>query len=547
MVINLDANALIVEIYNGLSTTLRPDLHDELAGATVESFSKTYPSGLYVSCSIFLPRPVAQSFSWQGFDRLVIRNGLTVAWEGIISSFGYTLGTGAEQGITISGIGAWGGVLGQHTIDKRWADDRLDNTVWRDEETFAGYDLCFVRRQGEIKFVPKAEAWTSGNETGATYTMPTGETIKRVTLDYDLQEAAQAWQLRLRDTVGATNIFSITASGTGSRNDPLGTPRQTLRLGFLADANQTPTSDGTYYGQVSNVVVYSETGNINLTEIATDVLGYVSNLNSDTSYIGSNTYSLVPFYTVGQEAVTRILERAAAYGDIFQNPWACMLIDSEKAASPDGKPVLKVEQAPALSDYDYAVRLDEPNVIAPARIERDFANIINWVSYRYRDETNDRYIVVTPDDDSNLTDSTSVTAYGERRLSQPLNLGNASNTVAANYAKRFLAENKDPKWIMSSPLQMKDTIRAKGGQEVPVSQVEPGKRIRIENFLQDLSGTTGAGLTFLITDTQHRDNGQVVSISAGASNNLAVMLAQLAYKRKGSMQNVSFADAATLF
>ena len=545
MAFDLGQNLLTVHAYEGVSDTQRRGVDDFFANAVIGSFSKTYPSGLYVSCDIFVPRDATLPVLVQGLDRLVIRNGQIIVWEGIISGIGYGVGSDGEQGIGIEGIGAWGGILGQYTMDKRWADDRVSADVWRwFDSGNPGSELATDDRHDRLRVTPKAEAWAANEYYALEYSMPTGETIKRVTLSYDFQEGGQVWEWRLRDIDNAVTIWNFTSSGSGTQDDTLGTPHQTLYLQFISRSGsaQTPTADGTYYGEVSGVVVYSETGSINLTEVATDILGVANNINSETTYIDSNTFSLVPFYTNGPEAATRILERAAAYGDSSQNPWACQLIDSEKAASSDGTPVLKVAAVPDLSDYDYAVRLDEANVVGEVNIVRDFANIVNWVSVTYRDEASGRTVVVTPDDNANLTDSLSVSTYGERRIAQPLNLGNAGQTAAVNYGRRFLAENKDPKWIMASSLTIVDSIRSKTGAVIPVSQVEPGKRIRVENFLQDLSSQTDGGLTFLITDTTHYENGQSVSISAGQSNNLAVMLSQIAFYQKAVLQNVSAGD-----
>ena len=67
-------------------------------------------------------------------------------------------------------------------------------------------------------------------------------------------------------------------------------------------------------------------------------------------------------------------------------------------------------------------------------------------------------------------------------------------------------------------------IGAKSGQVVPSSQIRAGKRVKIENYLQDLSGT---GLTFLISMIECDDRSETVAISTGLPDNLAVFLARI--------------------
>jgi hypothetical protein len=250
----------------------------------------------------------------------------------------------------------------------------------------------------------------------------------------------------------------------------------------------------------------------------------------------------VPFYTVGREYITDILSKAAAFGGITQKSWGVGVVDSEQAASANGEPVLKVVQLPDLTDYDYAVRVDEENLIPPLSLSRDFTGIFNWVTVQYRDE-NGREVLITPDDDSTLKDTTSITAYGERH--SPTLTVNGDATTALGLGKRFLINYKYPRWIMTSPLQVVDYIRAKSGNLIPASEIEPGKRVRIENFLQDLSSADGGGLTFLITQTEHSDGGRVCSISAGVPDHLAAFLAQMT-QEKALHQNLSPSDARLL-
>jgi hypothetical protein len=337
----------------------------------------------------------------------------------------------------------------------------------------------------------------------------------------------QEWEIKVYDPVGAADVWSVTADGTGSQDVTLGTPRQYLDFEFKSKANrQMPPDRELFFGEVSNVVMYSETGNIYLEEIAKDIRAQVSNLNSDETNIDSNSLSLVPFLTNGPETTASILQRAATYGDASFNQWDAYLLPSDDAASPDGKPVLAVEQYPALTDYDYSIRVDEENVLPPLEIDQDVDDIVNWVSVVYRNDENNRKVVITPDDDANLKDTDSIAAWGERHLPRPLNAGQATVAMAKNLARRVLNARKDPRFYVSGPIRVVGYIRAKDGQQVPCSKIRAGKRIRIENFLEDLAGTTDAGLTFIITSTRYDDSRETCLISTGIPDELSAFLAQ---------------------
>ncbi len=60
-------------------------------------------------------------------------------------------------------------------------------------------------------------------------------------------------------------------------------------------------------------------------------------------------------------------------------------------------------------------------------------------------------------------------------------------------------------------------IRTKAGDTIPANKVQAGKRIRIENYLDDLSGE---GLTFVVSRTTYNDSTQTASLSIGIQDNL---------------------------
>jgi hypothetical protein len=523
---HIPTNALTVAVYaRGSTTPITDPAGDLRAGrVTVESYETLWPGGLYGQAALRVQRDVTRAWQVAGGQRVVIRNGLAVVYEGFIPQIGYGVGQGAEQYRRIQAAGATGQIMSAWGINKMWADNRLTEDVWVKQTGNAGDEKHTVDRLGRIRFTPKAVAQVSGEVCRIRYTAPTGQTVKRVTCSYGLAEGANQYTLRMVDNVGASVLWSVTATGTGTQDVTLGTPRQVIDLEFYASGSFTPSADGTEYGQVSSVVVYTETGSINLTEIAKDVRAIVTDLNSDETQVGSNTLSLVPFITSGRETAAAILSRAAQAGDSSYNSWYWDLLESDAATTPNGGPVLRVAQYPALTDYDYAVRLDDPLLDGALEIVKDFDGIRNWIVVRYRSETGaDTYI--TPDDDANLTDATSVAAYGHREI--VLDAGQVSSTIATNYARRYLAAYKDPRFYVSGAVTVRGWINAKNGQRIPASEIKAGKRLRVLNFLADESGVSGAGMTWHVTRTQYNDAGQTCAISTGVPDDLAVFIARL--------------------
>lgn len=514
-------NRLALEVYDGATRVY--DLADDLphvAGLTFETF---FPGGVFGSCSFWVPRDPLRMWLFRQGMRLVVRNGLAVVYEGGILAQGYSSG-----GRHIEAAGYWGvPLLGSRWLNKPWCDMRYDEATWVKYDQSTGYDRVDVDRgKGGIELRPKIEAFTSGEGQRVRYTAPTGQTVKRVTYDYELQEGAQNWSIDLFNVQddAIESGTSITASGTGSIDVTLGTPSQSVDLRLVAGANQTPTApSGTIFGHFTNIKVYTETGSINPTEIVKDWIGAISALNSDTTKVDSNTLTMEPWVTDGYELAASNLARLAAFGDSSYNSWAAQVIESERAATPDGKPVLKFSQWPSWTDYEYAVRWDEENIAGELQINK--SQVWNYVVVTYTDALGRRR-VVTPADDANLTDSASVARYGQREY--VLSAGQVSSTMAVAMGRRWLANSKDEHFYVAGPLTVVGAVRNKHGGYTPVSHIRAGQRVKIENFLTDEVGQIGQGLIQHITHTAYTDMGEQIALSFGVPDLFGVLVAQLA-------------------
>ena len=520
----MDMNALKLKIYSS-GTTEVVDVDRSLKNARIESFGTLFPGGVFGTMRVFVARNVTRIWNVKETQRIVVLNGQKVVWEGKIAEIGYAVSDG-EQGQMLECVGQWGALLGKRYINKIWADIRLSDAVWPQQPQGDNDNKANVDRMNRISVGPQNIAWGNGEIVAAfRYTMPTGQTIKRIKATLKNKESGQDWITRVRDTIGGLTLFSETGDGVTTATDhTLVTPRQYVEFQFVSNAAQTPTNA---YGRMSAVTVYSETGGITPTSVVKNIRATYSEISSDESKIDTNAFVLEPFFTNGMETAMSVLQRAASFGDGSYNAWACYFEASDVAAVPDGKPVLCYKQVPALTDYDYVVRIGERNLTGRVDLKRAIVGAVyNWIIVRYRDELANRDVILTPNDDATLKNQTSIDKYGQLEL--PVDAGTCSAATAANIGRKMLAAKKNAQWRMTGPLQVKGWIRAKSDAIVPACQIRAGKRVKIENYLTDLSDVSGAGLTFLITGTEYRPDTEVASLTAGVSDNLAVWLAQRA-------------------
>jgi hypothetical protein len=375
-------------------------------------------------------------------------------------------------------------------------------------------------QDGTITFT-KPPGWGEGKVDGSTMywlRLKTSANLTAVTFNEVTTCETQAWQLELYDLEFDDHPISVTTTSSGTFDFTLATPSNGLYLYFSARAKQTPPSNGTVYGELSNVTVYTETGSINLTEIAKDVRAHESDLSTSLGQIASNTYALVPFVSE-DERLADCLMRAAGYGDSAANAWAVSIVES--ALGTDGKPVLRVAQQPALTAHDYALRLDEPNVQPGVVFRQNIADVRNWIAVKYR-SADGRTVYLTPDDDAALSDSASVADYGERQ--EWLDVPTTSATTAKAFGVRYLAQYRDPRWQASGGITVKGYIRTAAGGLLPACRIRAGMRVKVENFLSDLSGS---GLTLLISGTRYTAARETCTISVGVPDFLAVQMAQM--------------------
>jgi len=520
-------NELSVQIFS-TGTTPIYDASEDVVNASGLYFRTGFPGGLYLDGGMFIPKDPRRWWDIDGTLRVIVRNGIEIVYEGFIPSLQDRFSQD-EIGVYVPFMGAWGWHLMRRDLRKRWADDRTTEQPWEymtDTATYAGADICTVDRRARLYFLPKAEAWANNAYAAVQYYLA-HDAVERVTYDYDFAEGGQQWEISLwrstdgaawtlvdeanGDTIaGAGTTTQITATGSGSIDATIAGTPDWLEFRFYSRAAQTPTSDGTYYAAITNLMVYSEdesaANDVNLASIATDIVGqFTTILNSDTQYIDTaGTVRVIePFITQGDsyESLASILMRAAEYGDGDENSWGVGVYHSEKAATPDGLPVLYVKQYPVTTAYDYFVAVDSPNIVGGIRITKDFeAELFNRARVEYRDESGKQQFV-TPVEDASLVDSDSVTAYGQRDVL--LRVGNSTLQNATDYGARFISKHADPRWIVDD-FTVIGSIEGAGGQQIPACQIQAGKRVKIDGYD-----------TFIISQAEYDHETKSARISIG--------------------------------
>jgi hypothetical protein len=290
-----------------------------------------------------------------------------------------------------------------------------------------------------------------------------------------------------------------------------------VALRLTAKTAQTPA--GGSYAEISGLKVYAWTGNSgnlanNVDEIAKDLVSkYTTIFNADVSNIDTpgTPFALEPFI-VEFESLADILTKAAGYGDgaTPPNAWGTYLLASDRATTPTGLPVLALKQFEVLTAYDYGMRLDNPNLLAPVSLKWDYSQIANWCAVQYTDNSG-KMAFVTPDDDATLKDTTSIASYGQRDI--VLNYGQASSTTALNLAKRYLNKWKNPQYVLDQPITVQGYILGSSNQAIPACRICAGKRLRILDYTDDISG---GGMSVYITGTHYDAETETCSISSGA-------------------------------
>ena len=447
------------------------------------SWDSHWPIG-YGSLRATVRRDTMQWWAVKTGKKLVARDGGKTVYSGRINAPKLKAG---QASITAQG---WYVVLNERTLRKRWVDlAALSHLYWSDAR-FSEVDqnrAVIEKRPEVLRYapVPMDTVISGANQYHEDYDSPSGS-IRRLTFDwtartgegldvvvYNVDQAADE----------ATVNYGTSTPGQGDADIDFtqgDTDRFTLvfrpGVGTAAD-----TYDQNDYFVLTNMVVYADyedghsvsTPAYNVVEIIEDIilLARGSDISADMSGIGNPGTRPDAFATKndGFEAAAKVAERLAMLSNVSNEIWGLAVWGGDAAS--DGLPLAVFSQRDT-SDYDYVVSRAE---LADWEYTRSDDELFNYVTVKWEDETG-RIRYLSPDDDSALSDSTSITTYGERHA-PTLDAGVVGQGFARQMAIRYLQYHKDP--LDKGRFVAQGFIKSKAGIEMPVSWVRGGDRLRV--------------------------------------------------------------------
>lgn len=181
-----------ISIYSSGTTILAGN-----PGAAAEDlrFSNQFPGGRSQSASFFVPMSPRRQWTVGEGMRVRIENKGFCVWEGYIRKATPSSRLG-KMGYTVEAVGAWAYYLMKQEILKPWADKRIDRNVWQEPSTaynsldISTQDKMRVDRNNRLQLTPSEVQFAASQYHRFVYPMPTTQTVKRITFNYDLQETA---------------------------------------------------------------------------------------------------------------------------------------------------------------------------------------------------------------------------------------------------------------------------------------------------------------------------------------------------------------------
>lgn len=488
-------------------------------------FDTFYPGGVFGTMTFFVPMRVTEWYAVMPAQKIYAQSGLVTVWEGEVTMISPSFVVGSE-GFYVTCTGYWGARFAVRSIYKAWAD--RDSQRWKLVTSPGGAgdeDIFNVHINDEnIEVSPKDDAaFASGEDVRIRYTPHSGEIIKRITYTLTFVESSQAWTTYIyrHDTSAIIAATRKTADYTGAIDWSLGSGGcpDPIDIYLEAQAKQTGDRSLGVTATYADFVIYTETGDITGQEIIKDLTGYVSDLSTDLTKITGPTFSIVPFVAEGKTYADIALD-AVRYGDASNNLWAVYIDASDKSS--DGKPIVVTEQYPALTAADYVIRLDADNVQSDAQFSYDLAQVYNNYIVQFTDAEGVTQ-VVDYNTDAGLRDLTYVTTQRDRYLT----VDTTDQAQAIQYAKTLLAQTKMLRWRATGTITVKGSIDREGGGQDPVCMVRAGKRLRIGNFLNDISTRD---MIELITATTYDDRAGTIALTLGVPDDAASWLARMLFE-----------------
>lgn len=510
-----ELNSLAVEVYDQGNIPLN-DPDASLTQYAIEGFCKHYPGGIMGDGAMRALRRINRAWLVKAGKRVVFRHGHDIAYEGNVGDLDYEART--MQSVRVPLLGATENFLMRTPIRRRFADNRVTEDIWVWDTAAPGVDKATPDRTARLKVVTKNVQWASTDYVQFIYKQPTNHTVRRIKGSYQLQEGAQQWKLEIyRSTDGSAWTLEVAiaaASGTSTFDRTMSVATQYVAIRFSNDSggNQTPAADGTILGEVYNLMVYATIGSLTADITMETVARWIASvgstispylLNADVQYIQSPSTALTvePFLWDRWAPIADLINEIVGYGDGDLGRWSWSLLDSERAATPNGLPVLSLDPYPATTSYDYTIDYRDSNLLAQPQMRRAVTPVFNWIPVSYTDQDGATQWV-TPNDDASLLDQDSIDDIGG--ISAPpggLDVGELGAAAALSFGKRFKVTYSVKRWILVSPLEVSGYIKSAQGDLVPACMIEPMKTVRVTGGPADEDGDPPV---FVTTGTDYR-------------------------------------------
>lgn len=499
------------------SNNIVNDPDESVRYATGLTCETLWPGG-YGRGSFTVRRDIAASWLVKMAYEMIVRDGQRIIYQGRLGNLERRLSSNDSK-IVIPAHG-YKAVLEERNMRKRWVDiaatDRLE---WGQTGAIQERFVAVKRdKHLNVKMVSDDTSLLDTDRYWEEYTLPAGETVKRVRFNYRFQSGEG---IKISVYNGGGVLEESTAdpgtTTTGTMNRTFTTPTQSfvLRIG----PNTSDIYDGNDFATIRNLTVVSETGTLDGKAIIEDVLAAIGTEIS-VDYDGIQNPGLViaddtpanniPFITLNDdyESGWSIIQRVSSYGDTSLRTWGFRIGD--ETGTSDGKPKAFFEPRD-VSDYDFGVYLGELRDFNDTETDDQ---LHNHIQSKYRDENNiTRYR--TPTETANLEDSTSKTAYGRR--DHPLNVDASDVTMADYVARRYLALHKDP--LRKTSFTLDGLVHSKTKMPTPVGWIRAGKRVKVLDY--------GGGTTYWLRRTEY--NADEVSLRCEPDlppDDLAIYIAQ---------------------
>ena len=492
--------------------------------ATGLSIETNWPGG-YGAASCRVARNPALYWPVELAYEMIIRDGDRIVYQGeIVPRVEVSPDT---QQIAIEAQGYYN-LLARRRLRKRWVDNSpVDRMRWPAARyTTASQQEVDANKEGDrilIRGGYGAVNKTAGDDYWERYTAPTGNYIRRVESKYVVRtgEGMKIYWYDVTNSVEGTAVSgTYVVQGTGTLNKTLA-DADCLELDARWELLATDTYDENDRGALHDICIkfHYDSGHADYAspgyttgEVVEDVLLIAGDgISTDFEDIDDPGITLTGFTTQGDdfETAARVIERLTAYGDSAGDTWGFGVWDQNNAS--DGKPKAFLEER-SISDYEYAMRLAD---LVDFSDEPTLDELWNNIIVKYTDSYGQTQWL-TGDDNANLTDATSVAAYGERH-SPPIDIGKGDATLAASIGARYLAYHKDPLYKTSFSIQ--GEVRTKEGVWQPVGWMRAGQRIKILDYQ--------GGTTYFIRHTQYNADAQVIRIQPDLPpDDIAIFMAQ---------------------